>query len=205
MRLHVAVQHVVNGISQDLGDSPSVSELEERLAAAWDAHGPADHGYSDDYKRIAWQLIRYFVDSASDMTRLPVPELRLPISGGEIVVTPDQVLSDASGKIHVRRVKTGHKSSKEDESLSASAFHFAASKHSPGCTVQLVHLGDEKVTPIEMSGVKLRNRQTSISNMLAAVKTGYFPLEESITCPRCPAFFVCGNLPAGALVKKMPE
>jgi len=203
MKLHVAVQHVVNDISQNLGDSLPVAEIEAKLAAAWQAHGPAGDG--DEYRQIARQLVRYFIDSASDMNRLPVPELRLAVSGGEIVVTPDQALSDAKGKVHYRRVRTGHKKSDEDESLSTAAFHLAASAHSPGCTVQLVHLGDEKVTPIEMTDRKLGNRKTSIANMLAAVKTGYFPLEESITCPRCPAFFVCGNLPAGPLVKKMPE
>lgn len=203
MKLHVAVQHVVNDISQQLGDSLPATEIEAKLAAAWLAHGLDGDG--DELRHIARQLVRYFIDSASDLNCLPVPELRLAIPGGEIVVTPDQVLTDAKGKVHFRRVRTGHKKSDEDESLSTAAFHLAASAHSPGCTVQLVHLGDEKVTPIEMTDRKLGNRKTSIADMLTAVKRGYFPLEESPTCPRCPAFFVCGNLPAGPLVKKMPE
>ncbi|MHB0958780.1 MAG: UvrD-helicase domain-containing protein [Pirellulaceae bacterium] len=205
MRLHVAVQHVVNDVCQSAGTFPSTEEIEESLAAAWQSHGPVDHGFSDDYRRIAQQLVRYLMDSASDMNRLPVPELRLAIPGGEIVVTPDQVLADAKGKVHFRQVRTGHKHSGEGDSLSTAAFHLAASEHSPGCTVQLVHLGDEKVMPIEMTERVLQNRKGAIADMLASVKQGYFPLEESVTCPRCPAFFVCGNLPSGPLVKKMSE
>lgn len=205
MKLHVAVQAVVDGISLDPTKEFGLAEIEEQLTALWDSHGPANDGYSDEYKRIASQLVRYFVDSTSSMKPLPVAQLRLPVAGGEIVVTPDQVLSDASGRIHIRRVKTGHKSSKEDNSLATAAFHIAASGHSPGCTVQLVHLSDEKVTPVQMTAQILRNRQDSISKMIAAVKAGYFPLEETITCPQCPAFFVCGNLPSGPLLKKISK
>jgi superfamily I DNA/RNA helicase len=205
MKLHVVVQHLVDELSQRLNTLVPEKEIEERLTAAWESDGPIDHGYSDEYKRIAWQLIRFYIDSASSMRVLPAPALRLPISGGEIIVTPDQVLADATGKIHMRRVMTGHKRSKDDENLAAAAFHIAANSHSPGCTVQLVHLSDEAVTPVDMTDRVLNNRKESISRMVAAVKAGVFPLKESITCPRCPAFFVCGSLPSGPLRKKFSE
>lgn len=205
MRLHVAVQQVVNDVCQSGGGPPSADDIAASLAAAWQSHGPVDHGFSEDYRRIAQQLVRYFIESGSDMAHSPVAELRLAVPGGEIIVTPDQVLRDENGTVHFRQVRTGHKKSKEGDSLSTAAFHLAASEHSPGCTVQLVHLGDEKVTSIEMTERVLKTRRGAISEMLASVKRGYFPLEESITCPRCPAFFVCGNLPAGPLVKKMAE
>jgi superfamily I DNA/RNA helicase len=170
MRLHVAVQQVVDGISQGTDDSPALAVIEELLSAAWETHGPSDHGYSDDYKRIAWQLIRFFLDSASAMKRLPTPRLRLPIAGGEIIITPDQVLADAAGRIHMRRVRTGHKRSKDEENLAAAAFHIAATAHSPGCTVQLVYLSDGAVTPLSMTSRVLGNRADTISKMLVAVK-----------------------------------
>jgi superfamily I DNA/RNA helicase len=205
MKLHVAVQQVIDGLSQNVTHPLPITEIEDRLTAAWDIHGPVDHGYSDEYKRIAWQLIQFYVESGSAMQRVPSPQLRVPVAGGEIVITPDQVLSDAVGKIHIRRVKTGHKGSQEDDSISAAAFHIAANAHFPGCTVQLVHLSDGAVTAVEMTSRVLTNRKESISKMLASVKAGYFPLEESITCPRCPAYFVCGSVPPGKLVKKLPN
>ena len=205
MKLHVAVKQVVTGISQDSASTPTLADLEELLAAAWEARGPVDHGYGDDYLRIASQLIRFFFDSMSAMKRIPVPELRLLIDGGEIIITPDQVLTDAAGKVHMRRVRTGHKRSKDEENLAAAAFHIAATAHSPGCTVQLIYLSDGEVTPVKLTARVLENRQDSISRMLAAVKAGQFPLKQSITCPRCPAFFICGSVPTGSLVKKMAE
>lgn len=205
MKLHVAVQQVVTGISQDPASTPTLVGLEAQLAAAWEAEGPVDHGYGDDYLRIASQLIRFFFDSTAAMKRLPAPELRLPIAGGEIIITPDQVLTDAAGKVHMRRVRTGHKRSKDEENLAAAAFHIAATAHSPGCTVQLVYLSDGEVTSVKLTARVLENRQDSISKMLAAVQAGQFPLKPSITCPRCPAFFICGSVPAGSLVKKMAE
>ncbi|MGZ8940412.1 MAG: 3'-5' exonuclease [Limisphaerales bacterium] len=205
MKLHVAVQQVVSGTSAEPDKIPSQADIELQLATAWEAHGPVDHGYNLDYMRIALQLLRFFFDSTSAMKHLPVPQLRLPIAGGEIIITPDQVLTDASGRIHMRRVRTGHKRSKDEENLAAAAFHIAATAHSPGCTVQLVYLSDAEVSSVSMTDRVLRNREDSIAKMLVAVKAGRFPLERSITCPRCPAFFICGSVPAGSLGKKVAE
>lgn len=201
MKLHVAVQHVVDGLSQILDTQPTLTEIEARLATEWDSHGPADDGYSEEYKRIAWQLIRFFIDSSSGATRLAAPQLRLPVPGGEIVVTPDQVLADKAGNLRMRRIRTGHKTSTDDDSLAAAAFHIAASAHSPGCSVELVFLSDGKITPISMTPRVLGNRQNSISQMATDVKTGHFPLNESPSCPRCPSYFVCPSLPSGPLEK----
>jgi superfamily I DNA/RNA helicase len=205
MKLHVAVQQVVNEISQDADIAPSLAALEEQLTVAWEAHGPGEDGYGDDYKRIASQLIQFFFDSSSAMKRLPKPELHLPIAGGEIIITPDQVLADAAGRVHMRRVRTGHKRSKDEDNLAATAFHIAATAHSPGCTVQLVYLSDGKVTPVKLTDRVLGNRAESIANMLDSVQAGQFPLKPSITCPRCPAYFICGSVPAGSLVKKLAD
>lgn len=205
MKLHVAVQHVVSGISQGSLETRTLAEVEEHLSVAWQAHGPADHGYSEEYRRIAWQLLQFFLDSASSLKRLPVPQLRLPIAGAEIIITPDEVLTDDAGRIQMRRIRTGHKRSKDEVNMAAAAFHIAATAHSPGCTVQLVYLSDGDVVPVKMTDRVLRNRADSISDMLTAVEAGHFPLKPGITCPRCPAFFVCGSVPTGLLAKKISD
>lgn len=203
MKLHVAVQEVVDLLTQRSGAMPSFDEIEQHLAEVWETRGPVDHGYADEYKRIARQLIRFFIDSGAAMKPLASPQLRFPIAGGEIVIEPDQVLADTAGQVHMRRVRTGHKPFKDEENLAAAAFRIAASAHTPGCTVQLVYLSDASVTPVKMTERVLKNRAESIAAKLAAVKGGYFPLNESMTCPRCPAYFVCGRVPAGALIKKI--
>jgi superfamily I DNA/RNA helicase len=203
MKLHVAVQKVIE-VSGPLPNSrPSFEQMKVSLDAAWETHGPADDGYREEFKRIAGQLLQFYADLVSGMTALPVPELRLPIAGGEIVITPDHVASEGSGSIIMRRVDTGHKGSKDDDSLAVAAFQIAATSHSPGCRVELVHLSDAEITPIEMTQKVLANRRASIEKMGNSVRAGLFPLKESITCPRCPAFFICSRVPAGPLTKKI--
>ena len=199
MKLHVAVRKVIDAHGPLPGKETSIEEMKATLEAAWSSHGPADHGYGEEYKRIAWQLIRFYADLVSGMVALPVPVLRLPVVGGEIVITPDHVANEPGGEVVMRRVDTGHKVSEDDESLAVAAFHVAASSHSPGCRVELVHLSDAKVTPIRMTPRVLANRRASIEKMASAVRAGLFPLVETITCPRCPAFFICDRVPAGPL------
>ncbi len=81
--------------------------------------GPADHGYSDEFQRIARRLIGYYLQGRANRGRRPVPVLRLTTDYGDIVVKPDLALSSPSGAITLRRVKTGHGSKKDPDSLAA--------------------------------------------------------------------------------------
>jgi hypothetical protein len=147
-------------------------------------------------------LVRFYARIGSGLTRLPVPQLRLAIPGGEIVITPNQVMAGADGTIVMRRVDTGHRRSEDLESLATAAFHLAATAHSPGCKVELVYLSDAEILPVEFTSQVLNNRRKSIDEMGNAVRIGAFPLKETPTCPRCPAYFICGKLPAGEFPKK---
>lgn len=204
MRLHVAVRAVVDAAALHPAETLPPEELEALLEAAWVGHGPADHGYADEYKQIALRLVRFYAEAALGLKTRAAPRLRLPVAGGEIVITPDQVGSDSAGKVVMRRVDTGHKGPKDHESLAAAAFHIAATAHAPGCTVELVHLSDAAVTPVAMTTRVLANRRSMIEGVGKAVRTGVFPMEQTSTCPRCPAFFICGRLPAGPLRKEFP-
>lgn len=200
MRMHVAVQQVVDRLRQHA--EASSEQLRAAFEEAWATSGPLDHGYCDEYKGIAWQLIRFYSESAGEMERRPPQMLRLAVEGGEVVVTPDQQLVGKTGEVVMQRVSTGHKHSKDEESLAAAAFYLAATAHRPGCRVELVHLSDEKVTPVAMSARVLGNRRNTILEMSRKVRAGHFLPNESLTCPRCPAFFICGRLPDGPYTKK---
>jgi hypothetical protein len=112
------------------------------------------------------------------------------------------VLTDAAGKKIMRRIRTGHRTSKEDDDVGAATFKIAAANAVPGCIVELVHLGDEKITPIDMSPKVLANRQATAAAIFTDIRNGQFPTEPGRTCPRCPAFFICGPVPPGTLPKK---
>jgi hypothetical protein len=201
MQLHVAVQKLVDATSSVVGRGPSLEELEASLDSLWNSHGPADHGYSDDYRRIAVQLVRYYAELVSGVTSLPSPQLKIPVPGGEIVVTPHQVVNDEEGRIVMRQVSTGHKVSKTEESISAAAFTIAATDHSPLCLVELVYLSDSRRVPVTMTPLMLRNRRKSIEELTLQARSGSFPINESVACPRCPSFFICGPLPVGPIKK----
>ena len=202
MKMHTAIQHVVDWLTSEIAVTPTDAEIEGRLASVWDTHGPGDRGYSAEFMRIARRLIAFFVSTRAGFTRSMPEELRLAIDGGEIVIRPDEVLTDAGGRKVLRRVQTGHLTSKEDDSVAAAMFKIAAGNAMPGCTVELVHLSDATVTPVVMSTKVLANRQGTAAEIVAKIRNGRFPTDPGRTCPRCPAFFICGPVPPGSLPKK---
>lgn len=202
MQMHGAVRSVVEWLTADTSASPSAAELETRLAEAWDRQKLAGHGYSDDFRRVARQLLAAFVSSRDGFERSAPKEMRLAVSGGEIVVRPDEVLTKDGG-LYLRVVRTGHARSDEMDAVATAMFTLAAHGAFPGCTVEYVHLSDETVTAVDMTERVLGNRRKTAGEMLTKIGSGTFPRKESPrSCPRCPAFFVCGPVPDGTIQKK---
>ncbi|WP_341917086.1 ATP-dependent DNA helicase [Hydrocarboniphaga effusa] len=205
MQMHGAVQQVIEklAIAQTAAEPAQLTSL---IEDAWIERGPHAHGYGDEFKSIADRLLNFYLSTqtghTSQTTRLP---LRFTVGSAVVVIKPDQVLARSTGEVVMRRVQTGHKRSSDDDSLASAAFRLAASESSPGCVVELVHLADEAVTPLMMSGTVLGNRRRKIQEALEKVQSGDFAQKEERTCPRCPAFFVCGPVPPGRLEKIFSE
>lgn len=202
MQMHGAVREVIDWLILEPASAPTPSEIEARLAEAWDAQKLGDHGYSDDYRRMARQLIGFFLSSRDGYVRSAPSVMRFRVGNSEIIVRPDDVLTANDGRRHVRAVRTGHAGSKDLENVAAAVFALAAHETFPGCTVEFVHLGDASVQPVAMTPRVLGNRQNTAKEMIDEIRAGRFPREDSPrTCPRCPAFFICGPVPAGTLKK----
>ncbi|MBB4263571.1 UvrD-helicase domain-containing protein [Bradyrhizobium sp. CIR3A] len=203
MQMHGTVREVIDWLTLDPATTPAQSEIEARLAEAWDAQKLGDHGYSEDYRRIAKQLIGFFLSSRDGYARSEPSVMRFRVGNSEIVVRPDDVLTAQDGRRHVRAVRTGHAGAKDLENVAAAVFALAAHKTFPGCIVEFVHLGDATVRSVSMTTRVLGNRQSTAEEMIGEIQAGRFPREDSPrTCPRCPAFFICGPVPAGTLEKK---
>jgi hypothetical protein len=87
--------------------------------------------------------------------------------------------------------------------VGAAAFVLAARQAFPDALVQLVHLADRQVSPVDLTVVKLENRRKKLNDFLTDIRGGRFPSRPSErTCPRCPAFFICAAAPEGTLRKK---
>ena len=86
---------------------PSEAELAARFDQAWQAKGSVEHGYAEDYRRIARRLVDYVIETRSRGVPVPAPPISLGWAEGEILVRPDSVARGDKGQIVVRRVKTG--------------------------------------------------------------------------------------------------
>lgn len=203
MRMHGAVRTVVNRLTADPAVIPSGAEVDAFLTEAWDDEGLGGHGYSEDYRRVARQLIDFFVSTRQGLARTMTSEMQFRIGECTVVVRPDDVLSAGDGRRHIRVVRTGHATSKDLENVSAAVFTLAAHEAFPGCAVEFVHLGDAAVRAVSMTERVLGNRKATAKEMIAKIQAGRFSREQSPrTCPRCPAFFICGPVPDGILEKK---
>jgi hypothetical protein len=100
-------------------------------------------------------------------------------------------------------VKTRQHSSGDASSLATAAFQLAADGHASGYTLELLYLTDDVLAPVNLSPRVLSNRRASVSDALRDIRAGRFPKETSLTCARCPCFFICDALPEGSLTTKI--
>lgn len=205
MRFHVVLQQALDLIAEKGLWPISITDAESCLMEIWEQHELREHGYSQDFLKIASELLRFYCEACSGHQLLPSQSLTLQYANGTITVTPQLILRDSQGRTVIRRVSTGHSRSKDGDDRAAAAFHIAARNHALDCRVEFVYLSNEVVQRSELSDAKLRNRQASIIAMFEAIQSGDFPKVPEITCPRCPAYFICGSIPEGPLEKNFSE
>lgn len=176
-------------------------EVEARFDEAWAAKGPVVHGYAADYKLIGLELVRSLMRSRQGHPPGPAATVEILLDGFRVVVTPDEVRG-SQGTLVYRRVRTGRKSTKEEDQL-IYALYLMAARHGPGPAVQVeaIHLGEDVVTPIGLTPRKMANREEKVREIAARILAGEFPPDpDDRTCPRCPHYVSCGPVPAGTLV-----
>jgi len=199
MLMHEAIREVYRTVIAQ--GTASAGQCETLLAEAFVTHGLHDHGYVEDYRAMASSMLGYFLESrAGALVEMPTA-LRITFDSYEVEVRPDEVLV-RDGVRTLRRVKTGHASSQESKDVGAAAFVLAARSAFPDAMVELVYLADAEVKPVVLSAKELSNRQLKLGGILSDIRGGSFRAETSdMTCPNCPALFVCGAVPHGTLVK----
>lgn len=198
MQMHEAVRGVFQKIVSGELDS-SDNEVISSVNQAFVNVGLADHGYREAYLEFALAMIRYFVGTRKLHSSEKPTALRLQIGAEEIFMMPDDVLIAPDGTRTLRRVVTGHGRKDDEKSVSAAAFLIAAKDSLPGARVELVYLADQKSRSVVLKAQELNTRSERLSASLSLIRTGSFPQNSSSrSCPNCPAFFVCGPVPAGS-------
>jgi hypothetical protein len=202
MCLHEAVRTVIETV---IASDVHVTEqdLEERTNAALAGQGLADHGYRAEFRDLALVMLRFFLANRADAVAEAPVALSLNFGGGEIIVRPDEVLVHPDGTRFVRRVRTGHMRSAESKDVGAAALMLAVKQAFPGAVAELVHLADGEAHALVLSDRELKGRKEKLAKFLGDIRAGRFPAEvSSRTCPNCPTFFICGQIPEGPLQKK---
>jgi hypothetical protein len=203
MRMHDAVQRVVDWMVNEAPQQVHAPEVEQRLAVALEQTGVSSSGYADEYKAIAEALIARLIESRTGTNKVVNPGLFLRSGAAEIAVRVDDILEDAEGRTLIRRVRTGHATKKSQTDTASTSLFLAAQEAFPNSRIELVHLADAEPMQIEVDPKKLSVRRAGIDKVVRAILDGDLPPERSSrSCPRCPAFFICGSLPPGTLVKK---
>lgn len=202
MHLHEAVRKVVETVIGS--DTPTTErDLEESTDAALASEQLAEHGYRAEFRDLALAMLRFFLANRAGSVAEPPVALSLDLGGEVIIVRPDEVLVRPNGVRAVRRIRTGHMRSAESKDVGAAALMLAVKQAFPGAVAELVHLSDGEAHPLALSDRELKGRRDKLAKFLRDIRAGRFPAEISPrTCPNCPAFFICGQTPAGPLQKK---
>ena len=199
MLMHEAIREVYRKVVAQ--GAASTGQCDKLLAEAFVTHGLHEHGYVEDYLAMATTMLGYFLESRAGAQVEAPTALRITFDNHEVEIRPDEVLV-RDGVRTLRRVKTGHASSQEGKDVGAAAFVLAARAAFPDAVVELVSLADAEATPLVLSAKVLSNQQVKLGNILRDIRGGSFRAKASdMTCPNCPAFFVCGALPQGTLSK----
>lgn len=203
MQMHEAVRIAFKAIIAGSVDADDPAAIERAIDQALAAQELADHGYLSHYRSFALAMIAYFVDRRRGHRPEAATALSLAVGAEQVLVHPDDILIRPDGGRVLRRVSTGHQRSYEADDVGAAAFLLAAQQAFPEATVELVYLSDQHIHPLTLSTTKLNNRRKTLEDILGHVRAGRFPASPSHrTCPKCPAFFICGSTPPGTLTRK---
>lgn len=207
MKMHNVVSDVFDWLrSVHETTNPTEAELSVRFEAAWQTKGATEHGYAEDYRRIGRRLIDYLVETRSSGLRSSVQPILLGWAEGDILVQPDSVSTGDQGQIIVRRVKTGKPRSNSFDDIEYTILHLAVKQaYGPHAQIEVTYLTSETTEPLSITARKLTTRHQKAQDIVRSVRSGDFPLKaEARTCPRCPSFFICGELPNGYVsIKKL--
>lgn len=202
--MHDLVRAIVTEIASTDPSVMSLGDMEALLEQRW-SEGPLRGNEYRLHREVATLLLQRFVAMRAGTTRSIPPSLQTNIGTTTVWANADDVVMAPGGRHIVRMIRTGHRSSKTGQGLADAAFQMAAATSLPGCTVEIIHLGDDDhTTRVEFDHKALGKRTEKLAEVLAAIEGGSFTPERSDrTCPFCPAFFTCGPLADGRLQKNL--
>ena len=180
---------------------PTLAEAEAAFQGIWEARGPVEHAFCNDYRRLASRLVAALVRAGAGRRFRETKPLPVDLPNGRVVVQPNELAELPDGTVALRRVRTGHKRVGEYDGLEYALYRLAAdAQFGSAAAVHALHLTDETAEAVTITATKLSNRYSKSDDMLGRIAAGWFPPEpDPVTCPRCPHFFICPSRPRGPL------
>lgn len=205
MRMHEAVRAVV----QDVVKSGSVSDVDDKeltqaITEAFRREELEDPDAIVELHDAALRMLRYFCATRRSHTAVSPAVLTIQIGDQELTFQPDDVLVAPTGERIFRVIKTGHKLDVKKD-LGAGAHLVMVRGTDMTAVVEMVFLADGVTEKLDFSKTVVKNRHTSLTEILAGIRAGAFPTTDEQpdrVCPNCPAFFICGPVPLGRLERK---
>ncbi|ELN8048621.1 UvrD-helicase domain-containing protein [Salmonella enterica] len=200
MQMHEAVRDVLQTITR-LGNG-HVLDWQSILETAFVKQGLHEHGYVDDYRNIAEKMLTFFTQSRKGASVEMLDEFVLSLTDAKVTVRADEMLIRDDLRT-LRCIFTGHAPGAGPKGIRHEAFSLATKNFFPGSSVELVYLADNTVHPLNLKPQTLNKCENKLREILTRIRSGDFKISDStFSCPGCPAFFICGGVPAGPLKKK---
>ena len=175
-------------------------ELNEWIGEGLTQEGLSKHGYLEEFHAVAHSLLTYLLTTTGDQEVGTPEQTILSFPSGEVVVEQTAIAIVDGGQSRFRTIKTGHQRAYEKDS--AETFALIEAARINNVLAELVHLADQTITPLSPPR-DLPKKLLAIDGLLRSVREGSFEAHRSSrTCPGCPAFFVCGEVPVGGFFYK---
>ena len=180
-------------------DAATVAAVTERH---WAASSLATAVSGSAYRPLADELIARFETMRAEGPASGGETLSFAVAGAAVRVDYDYGLAAGAGGAVLRQVQTGHRRKTVMAGATIMAPLLAALAAAPRREAELVFLADGISERLALADDDVAKRRAALEKIVIDILAGRFATKVSVrTCPKCPAFFTCGAVPAGAMQK----
>lgn len=201
-QMHSVVYDVIGWLNSEFPEeNPMMGELTTQFDSSWESKGPTGHAYNDHYRDIGFRFVEFLHESRRSKHLIQPEEIQLPFSDGIVTILPDEVSRDSSGRHKVTKINSGKLGSKEFDKIEYTLLLEAAEQRfGKGTEVGAIHLTGETESTAVISAAKRKTRIEKSNETVSKIAHGQYPaIPSTRTCPTCPNFFICGQIPPGTI------
>jgi DNA helicase-2/ATP-dependent DNA helicase PcrA len=197
IRFHGCVYATIGWLEEQRqnGATIDIQAAQGQLGTIWKTQGPLDHPFEAYYRSAAEGMVKCIADAiATEAGQYYRQEWAIPLARRKILITPDRVLLDSTGTLHVQRIRTGRKTKSEPDKPIYALLRRGATLMHPGkrASIEIFYLatGDRVPVPAKNDDKLLG----TYAEAIAGIERGDFHAEpDPRRCPNCQCYFMCGG------------